>query len=830
MRVIATGVANGLRFVALIAFALPSVGSAIERAAPTLRAVRARDVPVVDGFLDDAPWNSAPRLTEFTQRSPHDGAPPTEMTEVLVLVADDAVFIGARLRESRADVSARLTTRDREVDSDWLMVDIDSRHDRTTAYSFRVNAAGVQYDGIRYDDDKLDTDWDAIWTSAVRVDADGWTVEMRIPTSVLRYSDHPGVWGIQFTRYLSRLHETSVWAYSPAAVRGYVSRFGTLSGLDHLRTSRHLELRPFAFVRSTSPAPRAGALFRLGSGTEFNAGLDAKLGLSSRFTFDAAVNPDFGEIESDQVILNLTRLEAYLPDKRPFFSEGVDVFTTPIQMFYSRRVGGERTGDSAAPPPRIWAAGKLVGHVTSGLSLGVLEAVTGSEDVDVANGDGTWRRMAAAPPTSYLVARVRYDAGSASYLGATATALTRIRAAGRADLDHDSYVQGIDGQWQNASSTLRMTGHFVLSERVGGGAYQDARGAPCTASVAAPGCVPLVRPDGTRLRPGDIGVGGFVSASYQGSHWFGDASYRGYAPTLDLGDLGFLTDFNQHIYDLGAGYEERGGAGVVRRYRFRLGARGRYQWDNVGIGSIETLDVRIEYTNFFVQTLQLSLRMPGSWEPYETGDGARLERHGLFGLKLGVESDARRAVSVVGEVLGRIDPGSGEANWSVSTALEVKPIPRLQFELRADAGGDHGYMRKIDCRDERGAVCSPDSVTRQYRFADLSDTSLSLTGRLTYTFTNQLSIQAYAQKFVDGGQYDHFRSVVTSGAHPFIRFSDLADADASDHDFRDSALNANAVLRWEFRAGSTLLVIFGRRQALGAGPLHHMTVKVTYFL
>jgi hypothetical protein len=581
---------------------------------------------------------------------------------------------------------------------------------------------------------------------------------------------------VQFTRYVSQLHETAVWAYSPSAVHGYVSRFGTLDGHEEVRAKRSVELRPFTLIRTTSLTPEAG--------------LDLKIGLTSQLTLDAAINPDFGQVEADQVVLNLTRFETQYPEKRPFFAEGVDIFSTPIQLFYSRRIGAD-----------IWSAAKLTGHATRHLSVGLLEALTGPKTA----GEMT-------PFTNHVIGRVRYDAGTASYLGATVTAKTRVRGeAPSAELAHDGYTAGLDGQYQSASSAFRITGHAVASQRVGGPSEMDG--------------VPMVRADGTRLEPGRIGFGGLLATTYQGEHWFGDAAYTAYSPDLNLDDLGFLEDFGQHVYEVGAGYEERQGAGKIRGLRIRLGSRGRYNFDGVQIGSNNAVDMRLEYRNFVAQTLQLSVRAPGPWEPYETADGALLERHGLLGARLGIESDSRRAMVFAGEVFARLDPGSGEVSSGASASISATPVSRLQLELVPEVGGDGHYLRMIDCQDDAGAPCTVDTTRRAYRFAEQASGYLSLTGRATLTFTSKLSIQSYAQVFFARGSYSDYQSVATMGERPFIHLDDLQPTTGDADGFDEQTVNASAVLRWEFKPGSTLLAIYGH-----SPDEDHGVLKLTYFL
>jgi hypothetical protein len=420
-----------------------------------LAALRLATPPEIDGRLDDRAWAGAAVASGFRQVLPDEGRPVSERTEVRVLYDDQAVYVAVRCFDSQpAAVVARLTRRDREIESDWVEVTLDSRHDHNTGAVFRLNAAGIQYDALAFDDTEINPEWDGVWAGAVTRDDAGWNAELRIPLSVLRFPTAPTQkWGLQVSRYISRKKETASWTFWPRSARGGVSYFGHLTRLDGLRPRRTLQLQPFVVARQLGRSTSGtSVLGRGGIGPrwerQIDGGLDLKVGLTSELTLDLTVNPDFGQIEADQVVLNLTRFETFFPEKRPFFLEGTDVFqlpdteTTTIQQFYSRRIGEDpvpvNTGSLIAVDGdirqigrtssgvRLWSAAKLIGKVSDRLTVGVIEGVTGEQRVLTVDQQGVETGLRLAPPRNFAVMRARYSLGGASYVGLLATGVTRL--------------------------------------------------------------------------------------------------------------------------------------------------------------------------------------------------------------------------------------------------------------------------------------------------------------------------------------------------------------------------------------------------------------------
>jgi hypothetical protein len=804
-----------------------------------IHAVRTDAPPAIDGRLDDAAWQAATPDDRFVQAEPQNGRPASERTEVRIVYDDRAIYVGVRCFDREPDkIVSRLTRRDRQIEADWVAIGFDSRLDHASAYAFMINAAGVQTDVLLYDDTSSSADWDAVWDGAVARDAGGWSAELRIPLSVLRFSSAPAqVWGFNVERYISRKKEDQTWSHVPQGVNANVSRWGHVDGLSGIRPRRTFELRPYVASSSRVATPEGGAFLGHGAAStsegEAQAGLDLKLGLTSRLTLDATVNPDFGQVEADPAVLNLSRFETFFPEKRPFFLEGADIFEMPIQVFYSRRIGrppsGLGTGDTVDSPDgtrsleilqapgalRLWTAAKLTGTVTDGLTLGVLDAVTGSERFFVEDPDTHGvSHVTQAPARNYAALRARYSLGGASSVGLLATAVTWLPGEiATREVANDAYVQSADARWAADSGTWSSRSQVVLSERVGGPGL----------GVDEP---VVLRPEGTRMLPGNVGVGAYTSLQYSSQHAEGYATLRTLSPHLDVNDFGFVQQSNQHLADVGGGWRDNEPDDVFI-HRF-IGGSARAVVDWYGVPSEVSVGSSADATwaSYWSSFVGVRLVSSGLWNPYETGDGAYLERLPYVNWEGGVDTDGRKAISAGlaaggGHALG--DPAY--FLWN-DARVSVNAIPQAELELSSSFFYEAHDLRNwfdAPCVDavDRKTECTIDTGARLYRMAEITDGSLSLTLRGSYTISTTLSLQAYAQLFMDQGSFARRREIAANGHRPHLHRADLMgsfpldtddEGNPIDDSFQDTSLNVNLVLRWELSPGSTLLGVYTRAQ------------------
>lgn len=788
--------------------------------APVLGAVRTEHAPSIDGKLDDEAWQKAPPQTAFTQNFPDEGQPPTERTEMRVLYDDAAVYIAVRCFDAQPDkIVARLTRRDRDIEADKVTVDISSKNDFRTAYHFEVNAAGRQLDGTRSNDTTFSTDWDGIWFSGVTRDAEGWTAEFEIPLIALRYSGETTSFGFQVRRYLPRRQEVDEWSYVPRSSQGEVSYYGKLEGLTGLRAKRLLQIAPYD-SRSVTVRRKQGALD--GTETGGNFGADAKIGLTSALTLDATINPDFGTVEVDQVVLNLTTVETYFPEKRPFFVEGADLFSTPFQLFYSRRVGKSPEAPTLAdgvevvepaPSGRILGAVKLTGLVTDKLSVGVLAALTDSQDTTInRGGGGRDEKLLVDPFTNFGVLRLQQQIGASSAIGVMATSVNRFEDANKeaprpgdvcptphyglldvgAPVDgrctNDAYTGGADARLRTDDQAYGISGQVIGSTLDKG--------------------PDRINFDGTHIKPGELGWG--VQAElgkYGGEHWLYRLAYSYMSPTLEINDAGFNGAANDQLFHSML---------TLRSTKPVLGMR-----DASALLGLVYEDIPLTGApNGRFAYLNINATLPNFWTVYghfipyylpyynnrEPRDGAELEVGAGWLASGTLKTDTSKSV-IVG-LAGFIEHTKRGIATNGSVTVNIRPASNVELDVISSGSWSYGDPRWIS------TTALPDG-SRDYLFRDLDARSWDLLLRGTWTFSPTLSLQMYAQLYLDRGHYGRGSIVNGAGARPRLEqdaFRDVASAPVYDDDFRDSALNVNAFFRWEFLPGSALWFVYTRNQ------------------
>ena len=779
-----------------------------------LAATRVRVAPDIDGKLDDPAWRQITPDSRFTQNFPDEGRHPSQRTDVYVGYDDSALYIGVRAWDtSPAGIVERLTRRDRDTDADKIQVDISSKNDHTTAYEFVVNVSGVLQDGVRFNDTDQSLDWDGLWLGATHRDAHGWTAELSIPLKTLRYEGGHTEFGFQVRRIIQRRQETDEWAYTPRSAHGEVSYYGVLDGLAGLHATRLFQLMPYlaagVYVRShQDPASLNGAQLY------GNIGADLKLGLTPALTLDATINPDFGQLEADQVVLNLTTFEVFFPEKRPFFLEGVDVFATPLSLFYSRRIGhapdlpygSEYNALDVQQPGRIYGAAKLSGLLTPRLSIGVLDAVTAESSTLASRLDTPDRTMqlSAEPLTNYAVLRLKRDVLSRSYVGLMATAVNRFEepyaeAPNPGDYCPDGTTPSAHGRCTHDAYSAAVD--FDLRRRDGSwGAMGQA-----ALTALANGPERLV-PDGTVLGPGTTGVGLALNAGKFNGAWQAWLDYHGWSPGFDDNDMGFNQQANQHNFRPSLHYRVFKPHSIIQEADLNLSAMVRYSWDfKYNLQQEYWVGAALTFTNFWTLYFETDYDTD-RWDLREARDGAAVRRVGGWLWLWQLKTDPRKRLWVQSNgFVVRTQHGRFVDLWM---QIAARPKPAIELDVIPHTNFAFGDPRWFDTRDDGDG-----SFT--YYFADLDSREFDVTVRGTYTFTPTLSLQAYAQLFLAGGHYGQTESAVGAGKGselPFHAFRPTLMPAGDAPDFRDGAINVNLVLRWEFLPGNTLLGVYTHAQ------------------
>jgi Domain of unknown function (DUF5916) len=789
----------------------------------SLEAVRISGAPpVIDGWLDEPEWSRSPVAAGFIQNRPRPGAPASLRSEARVLVDEEAVYVGLTYFDpDPSKILTPLARRDDETVSDWAFVEIDSRHDRRSGFSFGVNPRGVQVDGLWTDDTVYDSSWNAVWEAAARVDAHGWTAEFRIPFSQLAFSLPPDakelVWGINFYRNSPARGESSNWSPRYSSVSSVVGRFNDLH-LPAPSRVRRLEVTPYT-------APRLG---NDGPGGEressVRAGADLKVGLGSNFSLTATLLPDFGQVEADPSQVNLTAFELFQAEQRPFFLEGVDVFRMSTSLafstretsfadespFYSRRVGRAPRGDlppgtTAAEIPtttELLGALKLSGQTPGGWTLGVFAAESDRERALLDWPDGSRLEWPVEARSTATVARALRSFGHGdSSFGLFAADLHRSglgpvlapqEVSDAAALGAEIRHRFAEGRYEVRSWALgsRLEGDPEAIARVAESPSHDfqrpdARGLPRT-------------PYGTSLS----GTAAETRLSRVAGSLLWDVTARAVSPGFDVDELGFQRNSDWLLL-----------AGDWTYQCFRPGHRIRAWsvgssdlgsgWTWSGEPRVRVLDAwaAIDTGNYWSSKLAATREMSTLSTAWLRG-GPALLLPPRTTVALSVATDQRKAS------YGTLDVSAGEEPASGSRSLRVTPLVNLRVSEKLQ--GSVGTTWESD-------TVGWQPVGRdgaEYVVARLRQRTLSLTFRADLTLTPRLAVQAYLQPFSSVGRYDDYqRLAAPRDPDPGRRFVPLEPGAAvAPPDAAQRSLNGDLILRWEYHPGSFLTVIWNHQR------------------
>ncbi|NUO78862.1 carbohydrate binding family 9 domain-containing protein [candidate division KSB1 bacterium] len=786
-----------------------------------VQALRLNETIAVDGVLSEAVWQNGGGISQFKQRDPNENAEPTEKTIVHVAYDDAALYVAARMFDSAPDsIIARLGRRDAQLTSDMFGFFVDPYYDRRSGFYFSLNAAGTMYDGVLYNDEWDDNSWDGVWEGKAKIDAHGWTAEMRIPYSQLRFQKKEQlVWGVNFRRDIARRNERNYLVFTPKNGSGFVSRFVDLVGIENIAPPRRIEALPYVIAKAEYLPHGPDDPFNDGSNYTPGAGADFKIGLGNNLTLDATVNPDFGQVEVDPAVVNLSDVETFFQEKRPFFIEGSTIFEfgnggsrsnwgfnwgNP-SFFYSRRIGRAPQGsvpdaDYASAPlgTTILGAAKLTGKVGNNWNVGTLHAVTAREHAKLQNA-GQTSRSEVEPMTYYGIARAQKEMhGGRQGLGFLST-FSKANFADdrlRDEINSSALGFGIDGwTFLDSSQTWVLNGWTGISQM---------RGNP-TRMLALQRSYRhyYQRPDAGHVEVDSTatslsGYAGRIALNKQKGNVMFNTAFGFIDPGFDVNDMGFQWRndvLNAHI----AGGYKWTKPGKVFRSAQMLGAlfqsndfEGNKIWQGVWqSGFFEFLNYYSLQYNFAYnpQTVSnrrtrggpLTLNPPG-WEV------------GLF-----ASSDSRKAWVMSFNSFAYTRPNyGGEKNLGLS--LEWKPAANVSVSLNPSVYWNREFAQYVEELDDPLATAT---FGKRYVFAELNQTEFSAGIRLNWTFTPRLSLQFYGQPLISSGDYHDYKQLARPKSYDFLPYA----TDRSD-DFNFKSLRGNAVLRWEYFPGSTLYFVW----------------------
>lgn len=847
---------------AFAAISTPAAGTPDHDArAPSSIAVPLTGEITMDGVLDEPIWQSAPAITQFYQKAPEEGASPTQQTEVRLVFDGKTLYVGARMFDDEPDrIVGRLVRRDVDSDSDLITIRFDTFLDHLGQTMFSVNPRGVRSDAFGQGGGNVDESWDPIWTARAQVDEFGWTVEMAIPFSQLRFPQGTDQeWGLQIEREIKRTNEYIVWSFWPRGESGGPSRYGHLSGIAAPQTGTdRLELQPYTVgVLSRQGLVDPDNPFAESSSSEFRLGADAKYLLTSNLTLSATINPDFGQAEVDPAVVNLSAFETFFPEKREFFIEGSGLFdfgdfwcftcsnVSSLGMLFTRRIGRSPQAASLAAnegeffdapqESTILGAAKVTGQTSGGLSIGILEAVTARESADVIGFDGARFSREVAPLTNYFASRLKKDFKNGDLqIGGIFTSVARSfdDPSLKSLLNSHSEGFGLDAEywWDNRNY------HFLASTAI-------------TSISGSPEAIDRAQRSSARYfqRPDrEHGGNGLFSDAYDPTA----TSMRGYglysrvakesgsfrwesalnvrSPGFENNDFAFLsrTDF---IWMLGnLQYRWRTPNNTFRWLQTTLGAQRKFNFDG------DLTDAQYHSSSYMELASYWEVSLFARWRPEVMDDrrtrgGPVVRNPGSGFISPWVGTDDRKKVRF------EFSPGYG---WSTDGSdfvelffgITVKPASNVSLSLQPSLSRNRTQSQFVTSLDDATAT---EFFGRRYIFADLEQRTLSMTTRLDWTFSPTMSLEMFVQPFISSNDFSRFKeyaaprgiekvvygedigTISTSGSGEDVEY--LIDPDGAgpadsftiqNRDFNFRSLRGNLVFRWEYIPGSTLFFVW----------------------
>jgi len=826
----------------------------------TVHATRANGPISIDGVLEETAWQEE-GYSDFIQSDPTDGAQPTEKTKVWVAYDEKSLYVAARLYDSQPElITSRLGRRDDFVDSDWFIFAVDPYYDRRSGYQFAVNPAGSIVDWTLLNDEWDDSTWDGVWEGKALIDEEGWTVEIRIPYNQLRFPKKDEyVWGVNFRRVIKRKNEKIGFVWVPKEDSGYVSRFAKLLGIQDIRPGRLIEFLPYSVVQAQYSPEESGNPFETGNKYLGNTGFDLKIGLKSNLTLDTTLNPDFGQVEVDPAVINLSDFETYFSEKRPFFIESSNIFDqfgqggatsnssiswSSPSFFYSRRIGRAPQGDVEQDgyvnfPDRstILGAFKLTGKVGKGWNIGFINALTAREYAEI-DSDGQRFKEEVEPFSYYGVLRTlrEFNEGKQG-LGFIATSVVRDLRNENLEgiLNKNAFSLAVDGWTFLDKNKTWVTGGWIGGTRVEGS--QTA-----ILELQQSSLHYYQRPDATHVEVNEeatslSGWGGRFYLNKQKGQFLFNAAFGALSPGFDPNDVGFQhgnsDKINAHIL-LGYNWPHPGKifrnwyifGGPFRNYDFG----GNKTWDGY------LLAVEGQFLNYWGFNTMLAYNPQTISNTLTRGGPLALLPSG-YQIDLSLSTDSRKPI-VISAYQGYYSRPTDGYSWSGGVSLRWKPRTNISFSF-----GPEYYVRKSSIQWVTN-VDDPlmiETFGSRYVLGGYFQRMLSSNIRLNWTFNPRLSLQLYLQPLLAVGKYDQFKELARPKKYEYnffgedgstISYSDIDEEYAVDPDgpgpapvfsfenpdFNFKSLRGTIVLRWEYLPGSILYFVWTQNRADEANP------------
>ena len=833
---------------------------------PVAHAVARSGSVTIDGKLDEAAWASATPIGDLTQSTPNEGKPATEKTEVRVLYDDAAIYIGARMFDSQGKkgVHAILTRRDQlmtdgSLTSDKIAFVFDPFHDKNTRMWFEVNPLGVKGDHANGDDS-----FDPVWDVGTTIDSLGWTAEVRIPLSQLRFSrDKSQIWGMQVWRTIDRLNEQDMWAFWRSNEFGGPAYFGTLEGMTIASVPRQIEVVPYATSRAKMDRVPSSDPYHSDREMLYRAGADFKLNVTSNLTLDATVNPDFGQVEVDPAVVNLSVFETTFSEKRPFFISNSQYFSTggfscyfcsnvsSLNLIYTRRIGrspqlaglvGSRAQFmDATDATTILGAAKVTGRTNGGLTVGLMDAVTNSETAKFRlDGSDQDQQQEIEPLSNYFIGRVRKDyRGGSTRIGTIATMVNRSldNLDERQRLRKRANALGfdIDHRWKNREYSFNLQTAFtniagdtaaIRRAQESSARYYQRFGRDETSDG-------LFSTDYDPTRTSLYGYGFYARLAKETGNWLAEMTQNWRSPGFEANDMGVLSraDYKWMLANVARQWTTPGSW-----YRFvwlSTGAQQQFNYEGDRTDSEIHSNISATLKNYWNVGV-FNIYHPSYFDERLTRGGPTVRHYGYNMFSGNVSGDSRKAIVWGANVsyVRSVDTNEG-GRQSYSPSLTIKPTASTTLSIGPSY--DHDFTAQQFVTSFKDVNTPAGFGGTRYVFARLEQKTFSVDTRINATFTPTLTLQLFAQPFLASGHYTSFKEFAKPRSGDMIYYgrdngSTVAkQTDASgavsyridpdgnglaapftvdNPDFNFRSLRGTAVMRWEYRPGSTLFFVW----------------------
>ena len=840
-------------FYNIILFLLVFLNSTTAFSDKTVTIFKAQSKIIIDGYLNEPDWNST-GYSEFVQRDPIDGEKPTEKTTVWVTYDDSFLYIAARMYDKNPEsIIKRLEPFDNVSDTDWFTFSIDPYLDKRTGFYFKVSAAGCKSDAILINDGWKDFKWDGVWFTAAKIDDKGWTVEIKVPFNQLRFSGNNTIWGVNFARFIQRKNEYSTYVWIPKEKSGYVSHFAPMKHIRGIKKDIYFKLLPYAVGKIKIAPKENNNPFETGFESDANVGLDLKLGLTSSMTLDLTINPDFGQVEVDPAVVNLSAYETYFDEKRPFFIEGSSIFSfgnggaqsnwnfnwgSPT-LFYSRRIGKSPdlevdTDGNVDYPERttILSAAKLTGKIGKSWNTGILTALTAEEFAEIDN-EGKRLKEKIEPFSNYSVIRTQRDFNSGKQgLGFILTNVYRNLNSKflRDNFIKNAIVTGFDA-WIN----IDKEGTWILTGWVAGSQIQGSKEIITDTQQSVMHY--FQRPDASHLKLNTekttlSGWSSRVAINKQKGKFFLNSAVGAISPGFENSDLGYRWDGDSINGHFVAGYNESDPKSFYNKWSFWCGAARNYDFGYNLTSNSFLCRKYILYKNYWSTNFGLSYH-PDYYSKGLTRGGPLAKIQTRKSTSFDISTDIRKFFSTsTGFYLSSAEHGDFYYNGYLS--LTLKPKSNIKLSLYNSYSKEHDVGAWIDSFEDNQGLTE---YNKRYVFAKLDRYTYSSSIRLNWTFSPKTSLQIYLQPYISAGHYKDFQEFIKSKQLNFnkynsndVKYSDetyTIDPDGNgpsesftfdNPDFNEKSLRGTMVFRWDFSPGSTLYFVWEQNRSDSDNP------------